>query len=156
MEGKVLLYNSNDVKIGETYMRRARQLVKQQRAVWIDDGQEAIRFAPGAENLETVEDASDAADVLGAVPVTDKKLMELARRRVILKIIFKSLCLGYLAVNAFLVFIWLLSGGGYFWPIWTMAGWGLGIVIIGIIFRAVMSPVPSFNDKVIDEYNKLR
>jgi len=24
--------------------------------------------------------------------------------------------------------IWALSGGGYFWPAWVMAAWGVGIV----------------------------
>ena len=52
MEAKILLYDSNDVKIGETFMRRARQLVKQQRATWVDDRQNAIRFAPDAEDWE--------------------------------------------------------------------------------------------------------
>jgi len=52
MENKVTLYNSNDVKIGETFLRRARQLVRQQRAMWIDDRQSAVRFAPGMENMD--------------------------------------------------------------------------------------------------------
>jgi hypothetical protein len=56
MEGKVTLYDSNDKKIGETFARRARQLVKQQRAVWTDESQEAIRFFPDAENMDTPED----------------------------------------------------------------------------------------------------
>jgi len=52
IETKVTLYNANEVKIGETYTRRARQLVRQQRAMWIDDTQSAIRFAPGMENTD--------------------------------------------------------------------------------------------------------
>ena len=52
MDGKILLYDSNDVKIGETYIRRARQLVKQQRATWTDDSQKAIKFSPGMETLD--------------------------------------------------------------------------------------------------------
>ena len=55
MENKVSLYNSNDIKIGETYARRARQLVKQQRAMWIDESQTSIRFAPGKENMDAVD-----------------------------------------------------------------------------------------------------
>ena len=35
----------------------------------------------------------------------------------------------YVVVNAFLVVVWALSGGGYFWPGWVMAGWGLGLVL---------------------------
>ena len=33
----------------------------------------------------------------------------------------------YLAVNTMLVVIWAASGAGYFWPIWVIAGWGIGI-----------------------------
>jgi len=58
MENKVSLYNSNGVKIGETFPRRARQLVRQQRAMWIDDSQSSIRFAPNMENMDTDENSS--------------------------------------------------------------------------------------------------
>ena len=33
----------------------------------------------------------------------------------------------YLAVNILLVAIWALTGMGYFWPIWPILGWGLGV-----------------------------
>src|SRR5215210_6123987 len=33
----------------------------------------------------------------------------------------------YVAVNAFLIAVWALSGGGYFWPIWVILGWGLAV-----------------------------
>jgi len=49
MDGKVLLLNSDSVKIGETFFRRAAQLVRQQRAEWTDDSQMAGRFHPGKE-----------------------------------------------------------------------------------------------------------
>ena len=34
----------------------------------------------------------------------------------------------YLFVMAGLVALWALSGFGYFWPIWPMLGWGIGVV----------------------------
>jgi hypothetical protein len=34
----------------------------------------------------------------------------------------------YLAVNLVLVAIWAATGAGYFWPIWPILGWGLGLV----------------------------
>ena len=34
----------------------------------------------------------------------------------------------YLAVNAFLVVVWAVTYTGYFWPIWPILGWGIGIV----------------------------
>ena len=33
----------------------------------------------------------------------------------------------YLAVNGFLVLIWFFTGAGFFWPIFPIAGWGIGI-----------------------------
>jgi len=34
----------------------------------------------------------------------------------------------YVLVNALLVVIWLSTGRGYFWPIWSIVGWGIGLV----------------------------
>ncbi len=33
----------------------------------------------------------------------------------------------YCAVNVLLVVIWAASGAGYFWPIWVIGGWGIGL-----------------------------
>lgn len=39
----------------------------------------------------------------------------------------------YAAVNLMLVVIWALTTpGGYFWPVWPMMGWGLGLAMHGI------------------------
>ncbi len=37
----------------------------------------------------------------------------------------------YVLVNLLLVVIWAASGGGYFWPVWPIAGWGFGLAIKG-------------------------
>jgi len=34
----------------------------------------------------------------------------------------------YLGVSVMLVAIWALTGAGYFWPIWPILGWGIGVV----------------------------
>src|SRR4051794_10577286 len=33
----------------------------------------------------------------------------------------------YALVNTMLVVLWLLVGAGYFWPVWPMFGWGIGL-----------------------------
>ncbi len=33
----------------------------------------------------------------------------------------------YVVVNTMLVIIWALSTGGYFWPMWSIMGWGIGL-----------------------------
>ena len=40
---------------------------------------------------------------------------------------FRNHVAAYVLVNALLVVIWALSGAGYFWPIWSIAGWGIGL-----------------------------
>jgi hypothetical protein len=36
----------------------------------------------------------------------------------------------YLVVNAFLVVVWWITNpNGYFWPIWVIAGWGVGLLL---------------------------
>ncbi len=33
----------------------------------------------------------------------------------------------YAAVNLLLIVVWAISGAGYFWPLWPLLGWGLGL-----------------------------
>ena len=40
---------------------------------------------------------------------------------------FRNHLFVYCAVNTLLVVIWAATGAGYFWPIWPLAGWGIGL-----------------------------
>jgi len=42
---------------------------------------------------------------------------------------FRNHAVIYCAVNVLLVVIWAASGAGYFWPIWPIAGWGIGLAL---------------------------
>ncbi|MEO7531766.1 MAG: 2TM domain-containing protein [Sediminibacterium sp.] len=55
----------------------------------------------------------------------DEQLWQTARARVAFRWSFAS----YFIVNAFLIGIWFVSSGpySYFWPMWSMLGWGIGI-----------------------------
>lgn len=58
----------------------------------------------------------------------DKELWKKAEARAS----FKKHLFSYVAVNLFLVAIWLTSsrsGANYFWPVWQMLGWGIGVLI---------------------------
>ena len=54
-----------------------------------------------------------------------------ARTRLEKKRKFRGDVVAYVAINAFLVGIWALSGAGYFWPGWVLAVWGLGLILRG-------------------------
>ncbi|MFO0375104.1 MAG: 2TM domain-containing protein [Alphaproteobacteria bacterium] len=57
---------------------------------------------------------------------TQMNEQELRKRVRALREFYQSLII-YGLVNAGLVLVWAVSGGGYFWPIWVMVGWGLGL-----------------------------
>lgn len=37
----------------------------------------------------------------------------------------------YVLVNLALIAIWAATGGGYFWPLWPLLGWGIGLASHG-------------------------
>lgn len=56
----------------------------------------------------------------------DEALWEIAKRRAS----FKWNLISYFIINCFLIVLWFITsgkGGGYFWPIWPMLGWGIGL-----------------------------
>ena len=55
----------------------------------------------------------------------DEQLWQVAKARAAFR--WSLAC--YVIVNAFLIAIWFLSSGtrSYFWPIWPIMGWGIGI-----------------------------
>jgi hypothetical protein len=59
---------------------------------------------------------------------TEQAIREQAIERLKKKRDFKTHVLVYVSVNAFLVVIWAVTGGDYFWPIFPILGWGLGVL----------------------------
>lgn len=63
-------------------------------------------------------------------PVADPALQALARKRLAALHAWRRHVGVYAAVMGLLVAIWLLTDPfGYFWPVWPMLGWGLGLVL---------------------------
>jgi hypothetical protein len=58
------------------------------------------------------------------------------RERAILRIKkkrdFAAHLLAYVLVNAFLVVLWFATGHGFFWPVFPLLGWGIGLVFHGL------------------------
>ena len=78
---------------------------------------------------------------------TDTQLRELAHKRVD----FRRHLIVYVVINAILWFIWWATGMGYMWPIWPMAGWG-----VGVIFQYLFDYRSSRFLSEEEEYNKLK
>ena len=63
-----------------------------------------------------------------ATPTSEAELREQAVARLKKKRDFRSHIFIYVAVNAVLVVIWAVtSHGGFFWPIFPILGWGIGV-----------------------------
>ena len=52
-----------------------------------------------------------------------------ARKRLQKQRDFSAHLVAYVVVNAMLIGIWAVTGAGYFWPIWVLLGWGVGLVL---------------------------
>jgi uncharacterized ion transporter superfamily protein YfcC len=78
---------------------------------------------------------------------SDTQLHELARKRVD----FRRHLTVYLIINATLWLIWSVTGQGYIWPVWPMAGWG-----IGVLFHYVFDYRSSRFLSEEEEYEKLK
>jgi fatty acid desaturase len=62
-----------------------------------------------------------------AAPRTEQDLREEAVLRLKKRRDFRSHIFIYVAVNAVLVIVWAVTGAGFFWPIFPILGWGIGV-----------------------------
>lgn len=60
---------------------------------------------------------------------TDDDVRTEARKRLQKQRDFSAHLVAYVVVNAMLIGIWAVTGAGYFWPIWVLLGWGVGLVL---------------------------
>jgi len=74
--------------------------------------------------------ASEVSTLDGATETTEsgeRTLRERALERIEKKQEFHAHLLAYVLVNAMLVGIWAATGAGFFWPVFPLLGWGIGI-----------------------------
>jgi 2TM domain-containing protein len=60
---------------------------------------------------------------------TGDRARGLARKRIEKRRSLQGGLVAYFVINAFLVAVWAMTGAGYFWPGWIMAGWGVGMLL---------------------------
>lgn len=65
----------------------------------------------------------------------DPAVRRLAKKRLKARKEFQQHLTSYWIVMTVLVVIWLITGSGYFWPIWPMLGWGIGIAFHAMSLR---------------------
>lgn len=72
-------------------------------------------------------------------PAEEQALRERALKHLKDKRDLKAHLLAYVLVNLLLVSIWYTTGSGFFWPIFILFGWGIGIAFH---IYDVVSPEP--------------
>lgn len=85
----------------------------------------------------------------------DAELRAKALERIEEKRAFLAHLGSYWGVMTLLVVIWLLTSGwnSYFWPIWPMLGWGIGVASHGLSLRQESEPS---EEQIAKEAAKLR
>ena len=64
---------------------------------------------------------------MDVAPRTDEELREQAIRQLKKKRDFRTHLFIYVLVNVLLVVIWAVTGAGFFWPVFVILGWGIGV-----------------------------
>ena len=62
----------------------------------------------------------------GSAPEDDTRARAVARLKK--KADFRNHLLAYLVVNTAVVVIWFMTGAHFFWPVFPILGWGIGVV----------------------------
>lgn len=62
-------------------------------------------------------------------PRTDDELREQAVTELQKRRELAGHLVAFILVNTFLVVIWYVTGAGFFWPVFPIFGWGIGVVL---------------------------
>ncbi|MCL2576134.1 MAG: hypothetical protein FWE33_06845 [Defluviitaleaceae bacterium] len=171
---KITVYDANDERIGDTFSRRAKQLVLKNRAVWYDDGNLAIRLIKEEKQMEIYPaDNGKIIDLREDAPTADdaenKLLMYLAKRNVRKR---RNLIVHILAwiVTAFFVLV-VTDGFSHRGGVSTAVGLNFpfefylgvyltwGIIILHkayVVVQTLLSKRTSNSDAVSNEYSHLK
>ena len=86
-------------------------------------------------------------------PSTEDTLREQAVTRLKKKRDFATHIVIYVLVNAMLVVIWAVTGSDFFWPIFPIVGWGIGV---GANAWDVYGRKPISESEIQEEMTRLR
>jgi len=59
----------------------------------------------------------------------DDDLRQEAKKRVEKRRDLGTHAVVFVVVNTMMIAVWAMTGGGYFWPGWVLAFWGIGLIM---------------------------
>ena len=116
---------SDQLRVGDAERERVADLLAEHHAAG------RLTLAELDERLTTTWSARTRAELtapLVDLPAAPRTQAPVVRRSSPAEIGFRVHLASYVAVVLGLWLIWPLTGAGYPWPIWTMLGWGLGVL----------------------------
>lgn len=85
----------------------------------------------------------------------DNELRDIARKRLQARQGFKYYLFIWLGVSLIVTVVWWLSGAGYFWPGWVIAGMGIAAFFSGLNAYGPMQNVIT-ESKIDDEVRRIK
>ncbi|MBA2256008.1 MAG: DUF1707 domain-containing protein [Thermoleophilaceae bacterium] len=113
------------VRASDAERERAATLLRDHAAEGRLDADELAERVGGAYSAAT---RSELAALTSDLPVIEPTP---ARERRPLRTVLRGEVGAFVIVNLLLIAVWATSGAGYFWPIWPLLGWGIGIASCG-------------------------
>jgi hypothetical protein len=87
-----------------------------------------------------------------ALDTRGEELRQQAIKRLQKRSEFWSHLAAYLLVNALIITVWVVAGRGFFWPLFPLFGWGIGLFFHGMdAFRR-----PFSEERIHREMDRLR
>ncbi|MGI8806150.1 MAG: DUF1707 domain-containing protein [Thermoleophilaceae bacterium] len=115
----------HDVRASDAERERTITLLRDHAADGRLDADELAERVGRADSAATRSELTALTKDLPVVEPTPE------RERRPLRTVLRGELGAFVLVNILLVAIWAASGAGYFWPIWPLLGWGIGIVGCG-------------------------
>jgi len=146
MKDKISMYNAEGTQVGETFTRRARQLVSQQRAEWINNS--SIRFMADEEIDISSPDTEDSEH--------ESLLYYLAKRR--LKVRQQFIWHSILMIPGYIVCVLLamIAGSNFVFAV-TTASWTTPYLLHILLFIRSLEYRPKHYERDLErEIENLR
>jgi adenylate cyclase len=128
-----------DLKVTDLGATQLKNIAEPIRVYSLEVGQQA----------QAVGQQAQAAPARPTTPPDHQAAME----RIQAKRAFGRHATVYVAVNLLLIAIWAITSRGYFWPIWPLLGWGVGL---GVNYRRAFYHRPISDDEIRRELEKGR
>jgi hypothetical protein len=118
-----------DLRVSDADRERTAEQLREHTA----EGRLTVEeFSARLDDVYAAKTARDLAATLRDLPPRPVR----ARRAPVLPERVPAPLMLYVLVATLMVVLWAATGGGYFWPVWPLLGWGIPLM------RRVWSPAP--------------